>query len=187
MLKNILWGMLNICDIHLIKSQSVYVDLSMPEDKKRAQQKYKTMEGNYLTAGDLALIENRRGYGYGDGYGHYGCYGHGKGMAATGIGLALSGGHYDEEFARHDISKMLPRGEYWSLKQVEDATKGMSFPQGTTPCDKWVAFNAFANDLDGVLSDEDIIKVAYAFWFADKDWVGKWGKIWTYMCSNQAK
>ena len=194
MLKNILWGMLNICDLHLIKSQSVYVDLSMPEDKKRAQQKYKTMEGNYLTAGDLALIENRRGYGYGDGYGHYGCYGHGKGMAATGIGLAaglgggaLSGGHYDEEFARHDISKMLPRGEYWSLKQVEDATKGMSFPQGTTPCDKWVAFNAFANDLDGVLSDENIIKVAYAFWFADKDWVGKWGKIWTYMCSNQAK
>ena len=100
---------------------------------------------------------------------------------------ALSGGHYDEEFARHDISKMLPRGEYWSLKQVEDATKGMSFPQGTTPCDKWVAFNAFANDLDGVLSDEDIIKAAYAFWFADKDWVGKCGKIWTYMCSNQAK
>ena len=66
----------------------------MPEDKKRAQQKYITMEGNYLTAGDLALIENRRGYGYGDGYGHYGCYGHGKGMAATGIGLAagLGGG-----------------------------------------------------------------------------------------------
>ena len=52
----------------MIKSQSVYVDLSMPKDKKRAQQKYKTMEGNYLTAGDLALIENRRGYGYGDGY-----------------------------------------------------------------------------------------------------------------------
>ena len=43
------------------------------------------MEGNYLTAGDLALIENRRDYGYGDGYGyHQG----GRGMAATGIGLA---------------------------------------------------------------------------------------------------
>ena len=29
------------------------------------------MEGNngYLTSGDLALIENRRGYGYGYGYG----------------------------------------------------------------------------------------------------------------------
>jgi hypothetical protein len=51
------------------------------------------MEGNYLTAGDLALIENRRGYGYGDGYG-YGCHQGGRGMAATGIGLAagLGGG-----------------------------------------------------------------------------------------------
>lgn len=51
------------------------------------------MEGNYLTAGDLALIENRRGYGYGDGYG-YGHHQGGRGMAATGIGLAagLGGG-----------------------------------------------------------------------------------------------
>lgn len=44
---------------------------------------------NYLTAGDLALIENRRnygGYGYGDGCG---CGYHRRdGMAATGIGLA---------------------------------------------------------------------------------------------------
>lgn len=51
------------------------------------------MEGNYLTSGDLALIENRRGYGYGYndcGYSHKG----GRGMAATGIGLAagLGGG-----------------------------------------------------------------------------------------------
>ena len=48
------------------------------------------MEGNYLTAGDLALIENRRGWNYGP-YGE-GCgygYGHNRnGMAATGIGLA---------------------------------------------------------------------------------------------------
>ena len=55
------------------------------------------MDGNYLTAGDLALIENRRGYGYGYGYGDCGCgcgYGHNRGMAATGIGLAagLGGG-----------------------------------------------------------------------------------------------
>lgn len=40
------------------------------------------MDGNYLTSGDLALIENRRGY-CGDYY-----HGHkGNGMAATGIGL----------------------------------------------------------------------------------------------------
>jgi hypothetical protein len=44
------------------------------------------MEGNYLTSGDLALIENRRGYDYG--------YKGGRGMAATGIGLGagLGGG-----------------------------------------------------------------------------------------------
>ena len=45
------------------------------------------MEGNFLTSGDLALIENRRGY---DHEYHKG----GRGMAATGIGLAagLGGG-----------------------------------------------------------------------------------------------
>lgn len=49
------------------------------------------MEGNYLTAGDLALIENRRGY-YGNEGGY--CHREGRGMAATGIGLAagLGGG-----------------------------------------------------------------------------------------------
>lgn len=51
------------------------------------------MEGNYLTSGDLALIENRRGYGYGYGDG-CGFHKGGRGMAATGIGLAagLGGG-----------------------------------------------------------------------------------------------
>lgn len=53
------------------------------------------MEGNYLTSGDLALIENRRGYynhdGYCDGYSR----GHRRDAAGiTGIGLAagLGGG-----------------------------------------------------------------------------------------------
>ena len=50
---------------------------------------------NDLTSGDLALIENRRGYGYdcgcGCGYGGY-HYGSHKGMAATGIGLAAGFG-----------------------------------------------------------------------------------------------
>lgn len=52
------------------------------------------MEGNYLTAGDLALLENRRGYGYGYGYDCCNPCGHSKGMATTGIGLAagLGGG-----------------------------------------------------------------------------------------------
>lgn len=48
------------------------------------------MEGNngFLTAGDLALIENRRGWNNGCYYGgDYGHYGPRNGMAATGIGL----------------------------------------------------------------------------------------------------
>lgn len=46
------------------------------------------MEGNYLTSGDLALIENRRGWNNGCYYG--GDYGHSRprnGMAATGVAL----------------------------------------------------------------------------------------------------
>ena len=60
----------------------------------RGQLKNKDMEGNYLTAGDLALLENRRGYGYGYGYDCCNPCGHGRGMATTGIGLAagLGGG-----------------------------------------------------------------------------------------------
>ena len=41
------------------------------------------MDGNYVTTGDLALLENRRGYGYGDCYPRH----KGNGMAATGLAL----------------------------------------------------------------------------------------------------
>lgn len=90
-------------------------------------------------------------------------------------------GHYNERFAMYDVSEMKPLGEYWSMKQVEEAAKTMQFPAGITLCDKYVAFNAFANDLHGTLSDEEILKAAHAFWFADKDWHGG-NKIWEYMC-----
>ena len=43
----------------------------MPEAVRGQIKKQRIMDGNYLTAGDLALIENRRGYGYRYGY-HYG-------------------------------------------------------------------------------------------------------------------
>ena len=92
----------------------------------------------------------------------------------------MSGGHYDEEFAEYDVAEMLPLGEYWSKKQIDEATKGMTFAPGVTLCDKYVAFNAFANDLKGALPDDEILKGAYAFWFADKDWGGN-DKIWRYM------
>lgn len=93
----------------------------------------------------------------------------------------LYNNHYTEDFARWDVEHMKPMGMYWTPIQVEDATKGMPFPTGTTVWDKFVAFNAFANDLHGSIPDEQIIKAAYAFWFADKDWTGE-GKIWRYMC-----
>lgn len=95
----------------------------------------------------------------------------------------LYNNHYTEDFALWDIEHMKPLGMYWSKAQVEEATKGLSFPSGTTPCDKWVAFNSTKNDLNDVLTDEQILKVAYAFWFADKDWLGK-NKVYEYMSLN---
>lgn len=91
--------------------------------------------------------------------------------------------HYDERFARWDVEQMKPLGMYWSLPQIEEVTKGMTFPAGTTPWDKFVAFNSFANDLHDTIPDEQIIKAAHAFWFADKDWKSE-GKIWKYVMMN---
>lgn len=100
----------------------------------------------------------------------------------------LYGNHYSEEFARWDIENMKPIGMYWSKSQVEEATKHMSFPVGTTPCDKWVAFNATKNDLVDDLDDATILKVAHSFWFNDKDWKGgkSTTKIWEYMLLNHS-
>lgn len=88
-------------------------------------------------------------------------------------------GHYNEEFARYDVSEMQPVGEYWSCKYIEEATKTMVFPSGVNKWDKYVAFNAFANDLQGI-DDATILKAAYKFWFEDKDWKHA-NKIWEYM------
>ena len=46
---------------------------------------------------------------------------------------------------------------------------------------------AYANDLHGIIPDDQIIKAAHAFWFQDKDWKGRNGtftKICDYMCLN---
>ena len=95
----------------------------------------------------------------------------------------LNKGHYNEEFARYDVSQMKPVGEYWTCKEIEEATKGMQFPAGTTIWDKYVAFNAQANDLDG-MDVNFILESAYKFYFADKDW-HKGNKIWEYMKLNK--
>ena len=96
----------------------------------------------------------------------------------------LYNNHYDKTFAEWDVEQMKPLGAYWTANQIEDATKAMVFPNGTTVWDKYVAFNAFANDLHGVLPDDQILKAAHAFWFADKDFK-KEGKIWMYVCMSK--
>lgn len=99
----------------------------------------------------------------------------------------INGNHYDEAFALYDVSMIRYsdrtgkkcEGGYWTLEQIESATKGMAFPSGTTKWDKYVAFNGFYADTCTVLEDEHIIKTAHKFYFADED--APPGKIWLYM------
>ena len=100
----------------------------------------------------------------------------------------LDGKHYSEEMARNDVSKLRYTdangnkkvGSHWTVDEIEAASAGMSFPKGTTPWDKYVAFNATYADFCKVLPDEKILEAAHAFWFADEDWDTD-GKIWDYM------
>ena len=104
----------------------------------------------------------------------------------------LYGKHYSEESAMRDVFKMHytdvngkeHHGPHWTVEQVEAATAGKHFPEGTTKFDKFVAFNAFYADLNKVLSEEHILKAAHSFWFDDEDWKGE-GKIWEYMSMNK--
>lgn len=67
-----------------MRESSVY---QCPKIQEGVQNKKIIMEGNYLTSGDLALFENRRGWGYGDYYEHRGCN---RGAATTGVALGAS-------------------------------------------------------------------------------------------------
>lgn len=105
---------------------------------------------------------------------------------------ALYGKHYSEEIAHADVSKMhwLDRdgnehhGAYWTVEQIEAVTKSKEFGKSVTKWDKYVAYNASATDLCCVLDDEQILEVAYKFWFEDEDWKTS-GKIWDYMSANK--
>ena len=103
----------------------------------------------------------------------------------------LYGNHYTEEFALWDVSQLRytnkkgekKEGGYWTMEQVEQATKGMSFPTGVTKWDKYVAANASYADFCKRFDDAQILDIMYLFFFADEDWKGK-GKIWEYMNLN---
>lgn len=97
------------------------------------------------------------------------------------------GPHYDEEFAKYDLSKIsyrgksrdLRTGEYWSMAQIQEATSGMAFPKGTTDWDKYVAFNVAYSMLFNDFEDGDIIKAGYRIFFGTSD--GVEGRIWLHM------
>lgn len=108
----------------------------------------------------------------------------------------MSNGHYNEEFAIHDVGEIeytnrkgeKKEGAYWTVEQVEEATKGMSFHSSINKWDKWVAFNIMRSDLCKDMEDADILKAAYAFFFKDEDWGNNsTTKIWDYMCCKHKK
>ncbi len=111
----------------------------------------------------------------------------------------MSGGHYNDEFAMHDVSQIeytdkegkSHTGAYWTCEQIEEATKGMAFPSGVTKYDKFVAFNLAYSDFCKKFDDADILKIGYLFFFADEDWSadgkGSATKTWDYVCCKYSK
>lgn len=95
--------------------------------------------------------------------------------------------HYNEGFALHDVERIKYKnregkeahGAYWTCEQIEETTRGLNFPSGTTKWDKYVAFNAWYSDLCTELDDTSLIKTCYKYFFADDD--APKGKIWLYM------
>ena len=106
----------------------------------------------------------------------------------------MSGGHYDEVWANHDVSQIeytdnegkKHTGAYWTCEQIEEATKGMTFPSGTTKYDKFVAFNFAKSDFCKKFDDSQVLQIGYLFFFSDEDWSsegkGSSTKTWEYIC-----
>lgn len=99
-------------------------------------------------------------------------------------------GHYDEEFATYELSRVYyinKAGEktnvpYWTVDQVEEATRGFNYPSGTTKWDKWVAHNTFRSDTMKSLPDDLALKAGWEFFFDDIDYKKEaTTKLWEYM------
>lgn len=82
--------------------------------------------------------------------------------------------HFD-----HSLAMRVIKSPRWTATQLEDATLALSFPEGTTVWDKFVAYNSFYDDMRTVYTEEEILKGAYIYFFADKD--APDCKIWHYM------
>lgn len=108
----------------------------------------------------------------------------------------MLGCHYDKEWADYDVSQITytdkdgkkHMGAYWTCEQIEEATKGMTFPTGVTKYDRYVAMNLAYSDFCKKFDDEQILKIGHAFFFADEDWSPKGSatKVWEYVeCKNK--
>lgn len=103
--------------------------------------------------------------------------------------------HYSEKFANHDINNICyldskgeeRHGYHWTRAEVVESTKDMKFHSKVNDWDKYVAFNAMYADLCAKMTDAEIIRAAYLFYFCDRDWQPKEDdctKIWDYMSSH---
>ena len=113
---------------------------------------------------------------------------------------AFYGPHFDEMFARWQVSQMYHKaedgkeikGEHWT---IENATEVYSknkakLPADTTVFDVYVALNANFHDKCKLFKrwDEEnfeqmIVEDAICFYFMDCDWKSD-GKVWDYMNAN---
>lgn len=102
----------------------------------------------------------------------------------------LYNNHYSEEFAEYDVTRLYYKdkegkehtGAHWTREQVKSATASLSFPAGTTECDKYVAFNVMYSDICKYFDDAEVLKAGFAFFFDDADFDYATGaKIWHYM------
>ena len=104
--------------------------------------------------------------------------------------------HYTESYANYDVNGLrymnaegkTCEGPHWTRAEVVAATKGLQFHPKVNDWDKYVAFNSMYADLCAEMTDEEILKAAYLFYFRDKDWQTNddCTKIWDYMSSHSA-
>lgn len=108
---------------------------------------------------------------------------------------SLYGAHYNKEYAEYDVSQLTAtdkqgnerKGAYWTMDDLRAATAGLQFPKGVTEWDIYVGYNICASDFCKEFDDEEILRIAYAFFFADEDWTpqGCATKVWDYVCAKQ--
>lgn len=104
--------------------------------------------------------------------------------------------HYSEQFAKYDASKLVfidgkgeeRTGAHWTRAEIVSATANMKFHPKVNDWDKYVAFNAMYADLCAEMTDEEILRAGYLFYFCDKDWQpgeDDCTKIWDYVSNHE--